>query len=701
MKIPTGGRDSHRNATKVYVDKIDRVLKAELETERSRLIKGPFTFLVQDLVKFRAGRVLNIELPDASVQDRVVVRLLESKDNNKVVAKGFVSSVEDKKVIIQLDKKPVFEEKKKDDKNKTEREDAEGSRFEIRFDIEQFDERAERFRRAINSLESADLSPHIMNSLLGYYEERDNTKFIRVRVLNLAESPKLSKKQMLAVEQSLMKRISLIEGVAGSGKTLVAANIAYSMSRIHKERRKVLICSPLQATVNQLAKILRSEHGIFVVQLTPDLTSDRLDKNYDSSQCLEEIVKDDIENRRIKRMQKQRVEWLKSTKDAHVSAFRTKSTERALLREADVVCCTLEQSLADCLRSIDFKALIIDDAQYSTEYECLLATRFKSIKQIILIGDMRRSEQLASHAMRSGSNRSLDRRRKNRYERRSSFIADNRIRRCLDLPNGLNHDHKTSFLGASIGSLFDRWLARGLPSVVLKFPYRRINKLDVFLSQCFYPFQKKALSISRKVSTEQSPSDKLSWPPKSPIMFDVDMQQYEEIVRKLSSDIRKWDDGASICLITNNDQDIRKLGLEVRADVGCVGDFLGQQRNYVILISKKVSPESMPRRKSLIENDYLNRDDALMIALTRACHGLFIITDLREAILDGLTGDNQSQPIAVGEGWKSLVQYCKEENLVLTKYPDDNPDDNRDVNLDESRQKLKQPSKASEPLVAW
>lgn len=651
-------------AKKEYVADICRVLRSDFAKERARLHGGSYVFSVQDKEKFKRERSFNIDLeglPEAREQDQIVVRLVGS-DSESIVAKGFIGSIRKQKVKIILDNRPKFDDKTTDE-----------SKFEIQFDIARIDEQESRIKTAIESFKLARKSSHVMNCLLNHYEERTNTKYIKTRVLNLVDSPKLSKKQSLAVEQSLMKRISLIEGVAGSGKTLVAANIAYSMSRIHEQRRKVLLCSPLQSTVNQLVKILSSEPGISVVQLTPTLVSDRWDRSFNSKLCLRESAKELVKNRWIERVSQGSRSM--TTGIHYVSEFQIKKTEQALLKDADIVCCTLEQSLDECLRNIDFKVVIIDDAQYAKEYECLLALRYKNIKQVTLIGDMRRTEQLVSHSMKSSRNRSLDRRIKNRYDRRYSFIADSRIRRSLASSNGTK-SRDAIRTDQEVGSLFDRWLARGLPSVVLKLRFRKINKLDAFLRLYFYPFETTHLTVDRKLSSEQRIplNGDIAWPPKTPILLDIDNEPLECIVSKLKSDIARWDPAASICIMTNYDPETKNIGrCNSNEDRGSVNDFLGQQRDYVILVCENKS-ETRLDQKNRVNNDFLLHDEALMIALTRACRCLFVIIDLKkttptESSLPKMNNAASVEPQSIGNGWKSFVQYCQEENMVLRDIP--------------------------------
>lgn len=692
MKLPTSSNKKKSFELTSYTSEVRKVLRREFAEERTRLAGGCCKFQVRDGANFENELTFNIDLdslPTALEQDRVVVLFNEEK----CVARGFICRINaiSKQVKIILNEKPQIPEEAKP------KEGEDFVRFEVCFNLGHYKSRAHTIKAAIESLNSARLSPHILNSLLSCYEERNNTKFIKARALNLAGAPPLSKKQKLAVEQALMKRISLVEGVQGSGKTLVAANIAYSMSRTHRERRKVLICSPLQSTVNLLARILASATGYSgqVVQLTPELLTDRAKKgSYDRRIGLSESVREKLKHRWQHKLFRH-TDLLSSTlnnRRVHLSDFRKWKLERKLLDEADIVCCTLEQSLSDCLRGVPFKALIIDDAQYASEYECLLAisSTSDSLKQVTLLGDMRRSERMIFYSMGSAA-RPQD---KSPYQRRSSFIADSRLRRKLEA-NGLNQEALAA--QTSRQSLFDRWLERGLPSVVLKLRYRKLNKLDTFLRRCTMSFEhngsSSVKSIDRRVSSIEQPTpstsngykpqtdtpqtkrwtilptDDSSWLPGCPVLFDINSSALVGTAKKLIEHIARWTNDAPVCIITNYGQGSDLDDIDKSVERGCASDYLGQQRDYVILLCRKSAPgeHEKIRRKARIENDFLVHNEALMIALTRASRGLFILTDLEETIPDE-TGIME-RSVAVGDAWKSLVGYCREEDLIMEQYP--------------------------------
>ena len=274
--------------------------------------------------------------------------------------------------------------------------------------------------------------PAIHKNLLGFYDERSDLVHDKARVMTFGGlKAKLRGQQRLAIEQSIKRRVSLIEGPAGSGKTLVAAYIAGNMSRL--KRSKVLVCSPIQANVDKLAELIDNIDGVQVVKLPGDCqirarrasaisngTDNRSgtafsgassyieSSDIESSHCdLDKLVNDEIYLQawnRSKDALHNRHDSLRSHAYRMVTSCsqnRRRELEARVLSRADVVCCKNNQAGSYLLNGIEFSVLVLDDVQVTSEIDCLVPMMAKGIKQVVLLSDTRRRVRLARSLRKS------------------------------------------------------------------------------------------------------------------------------------------------------------------------------------------------------------------------------------------------------------------------------------------------------------
>lgn len=364
----------------------------------------------------------------------------------------------------------------------------------------------------------------IHRSLLGIYDERFTILHERTRLMTFGELAQPKGQQRLAIEQAIKRRMSLIEGPAGSGKTLVAAHIAANMSRL--KRAKVLVCSPIQASVDKLAQLIDKIDGIKVVRLpdgpvrlnltemleqgqlkqlrsgSSDGLSSLLEPRPQSSHYhLDKLVEDEIYLQawnRSKGTLGNHHEALHShayRMVATCSQYRRRKIEAKVLKESDIVCCTNKQAGSYLSNGFHFDMLIQDDVQVSSEIDCLAAIMVKGIKQVVLISESRKRIRLARTMKKSQSNSQMTR---NHVEdvidsgrQNGSRSSENSLRRksywkSKGSSTGLNPNDFRSDPSLEAGGLFERLIAIGLPTVDFRVQFRMHGTLSNFVNHHFY-----------------------------------------------------------------------------------------------------------------------------------------------------------------------------------------------------------------------
>ncbi|CAA3026414.1 Hypothetical predicted protein [Olea europaea subsp. europaea] len=307
-------------------------------------------------------------------------------------------------------------------------------------------------------------------NLMGIYDERsdlmvnDRTRVLTTLGAELRLRP--NGQQRAAIEQALKRRLTLVEGPAGSGKTLVAALIAANACRLRQSR--VLVCSPIQATVNKLTELLLDlVGGLQVIKLPEDAnaktrnsrpaplgrrTSERRprgsragsssasstlrkrnsyldgggcgggvdDDDYalgeqlanEASRChLDKIVDDEIY---LEAYARSKDTLGHSHEQLHAHAYRMVSgcsllkrreMELKMISKANVVCCTTVQAGSYLLKGSEFDLLILDDQHVTSELDSLVAIMTKGIKQVTLLSDTRRRIRLARSRLSARSSK--------------------------------------------------------------------------------------------------------------------------------------------------------------------------------------------------------------------------------------------------------------------------------------------------------
>ena len=198
--------------------------------------------------------------------------------------------------------------------------------------------------------------------------------------------PALNRSQVGAVENALLRPVTLIQGPPGTGKTLTSATIVYHLVKTTMSSGPVLICAPSNTAVDHLAEKVSSA-GLKCVRFCA-----RARENVHSNVAhlsLHELIKDAKRFPELAKLQQLMDETggeLSSGDEVRLNELRRKAEEK-VLAEAEVICCTCVSSGAPRIaRMKPFGALLIDEAMQATEPETLLPIVL-GVRQLILVGD--------------------------------------------------------------------------------------------------------------------------------------------------------------------------------------------------------------------------------------------------------------------------------------------------------------------------
>ena len=300
------------------------------------------------------------------------------------------------------------------------------------------------FDTALRRFEKQSCSAALHRCLLGYYSNRDDSITPKSRVVVIGELPKLKHHQVLALEQSIKRRISLVEGPAGSGKTLIAAHVASNIARV--KDYKVLVCSPLQSTVDTIVELIDRVTSVEVLKL-PNGDRGRTSNgspHFDHFKKIQTIGRRRSEDsdadlkslsdcRDIDRLVDDEIYWdawhkfkpiyRNDADEMHEqalrqvscsSSWRRRKIEKRLLNQVNIVCCTTLQVGSPLIEDLSFDMLILDDAQLISEIDCFMPLMAKGLKQVTMLSDMRdqirlaRVKRMLSASMPSHERKSTD-----------------------------------------------------------------------------------------------------------------------------------------------------------------------------------------------------------------------------------------------------------------------------------------------------
>lgn len=658
-------KKSYKLATNTNFTRLNKALeedtKQKLKILLAKSIRVSFDSLGDDgSTPIKGIIVKRSNLPDVTVNECI---LLINSQTNKQEARGVITEVNSDEIKIKLEK--PFTIGKDEDPGKKE--------FKIVFDDESLLRRKKRVQSALRKFKRLSCSLPIHKCLLGYYKDELNLRYKKARVVPVNGLQPLEGAQILAVEQSLKKRVSLIEGVAGSGKTMVAANIASSTSRLRGQ--KVLICSPSKSTVIKLTNLLANTECIKVVRLQkrPLIAFAPMMKSRKKFTSIKDCSLDILVNQAIYRLAWNRLkrspyESRREQAKLHVKAINLvknssfwlrRKMELKILSRADVVCCTLDEAGDACLNDVKFDMLIIDDVQIASEIDCTVPLMKKGLKQVTLLSDMRIGIRMARSLEQQPNNikKALLKSSSTRPVKSSPGIKSNSDR--IDLEQIKEP-----------GKLFEKLLKIGLAPVALKCQYRMQETLATFPNYRFYLSRLKTDTSTNKILEKRifrdflNDENRFNWLPNrecltalfnSPNMIDT----ARDIIYKLVS--RENISRDQIGIITN---DLTNINIDFDGvELGTINEFFGQERDFIVLLTLEINLGS----KISEDANYLANNAALSAVMTRAKLGLFIVANIKDILKNDKESPETSKvkhSAKYCDSWLDLVKFYAKNNLV-------------------------------------
>lgn len=463
---------------------------------------------------------------------------------------------------------------------------------------------------------------YLYHLLLGHEVEPQTIRMNLPNKVMAQGLPELNHSQVAAVKSVLQKPLSLIQGPPGTGKTVTSATIVYQLAQ--QSQSQVLVCAPSNVAVDQLTEKIHST-GLKVVRLAAK-SREAVSSSVDFL-TLHHLVKqlavqskDDLYRLQLLKEQSQ---GELSQKDERRYRTLKRNAERAILQNADVICCTCVGSGDPRLNNFRFRQVLIDEATQATEPECIIPI-IRGAKQVILVGDHCQLGPviMCKKAARAGLSRSL----------------------------------------------FERLILLGTRPVRLQVQYRMHPALSEFPSNIFYEG-----SLQNGVTAEERRHERLmfTWPVEDKPMFfycSMGQEEYsssgtsylnrteaanvEKIVTQFfKSGINPSQIGvitpyegqrAHIVAYMQRNGSLRKQLYE-ELEVASVDSFQGREKDFIIL--------SCVRSNEHQGIGFLNDPRRLNVALTRAKYGVVVLGNPKVL---------SRQPL-----WNTLLCHFKKHNVLV------------------------------------
>jgi regulator of nonsense transcripts 1 len=433
--------------------------------------------------------------------------------------------------------------------------------------------------------------------------------------------PLLNHSQAHAVKTVLTRPLSLIQGPPGTGKTVTSASIVYHLASLNQG--PILVVAPSNVAVDHLTEKIHKT-GLRVVRIAAKCREDV--SSAVSFLALHEQVKNipssgSVELAKLIQLKEDRGEL--SAKDEQRYLKLLRASEQAILKAAQIICCTCVGAGDARLKGYRFRAVILDEATQAVEPEALIPIVHHT-KQLVLIGDHR---QLGPVILNKAA-----------------------------VKAGLNQ------------SLFERLILLGLRPIRLQVQYRMHPCLSEFPSNHFY---EGSLQNGVTAAERQRRSLDFPWPSLTSPMFFLSTGGSEEISSSGTSYLNRAEAShvekivtrllkcailpSQIGVITPYDgqrafiQQLMQLSGPLRKDmyaeveVASVDAFQGREKDYIIL--------SCVRSNDHQGIGFLSDPRRLNVALTRAKYGLVVLGNPRVLGKDPL--------------WYSLIRHFQSKSLLM------------------------------------
>ncbi len=413
--------------------------------------------------------------------------------------------------------------------------------------------------------------------------------------------------------------LRLSPGPPGTGKTVTSATIIYHLNKINGGQ--VLVCAPSNVAVDQLCERIHRT-GLKTVRVTAKSRED-VDSPVGFLSLHEQVRMNDSNIELVKLNQLKSELGELSSQDEKKFKQLTRSAEREILTNADVICCTCVGAGDPRLSRFKFRTVLIDESTQSAEPECMIPLVL-GCKQVVLVGD---------------------------HQQLGPVIMNKKAAKA-----GLNQ------------SLFERLVILGCAPIRLNVQYRMHPCLSEFPSNMFYEG-----SLQNGVTMQQRLRRDVDFPwpvVDSPMMFWSNLGN-EEISASGTSYLNRTEASNVEKIITR----FFKAGVQPQ-DIGIITPYEGQ-RSYVVSSMqtngsfkkenyKEIEVASVDafqgREKDFIvlscvrSNDhqgigFLSDPRRLNVALTRAKYGLVILGNPKVL---------SKHPL-----WHYLLLHFKERNCLV------------------------------------
>lgn len=469
------------------------------------------------------------------------------------------------------------------------------------------------------AVDEMSVSGYIFHRLLGHEVAAAPMKTQMPKKFSVPGLPELNGSQINAVKSVLQKPLSLIQGPPGTGKTVTSATIIYHLAKINGGQ--VLVCAPSNVAVDQLCERIHRT-GLKTVRLTAKSRED-VESPVGFLSLHEQVRMNDsnVELAKLSQLKNELGEL--SLQDEKKFKQLTRSAEREILSNADVICCTCVGAGDPRLTKFKFRTVLIDESTQSAEPECMIPLVL-GCKQVVLVGD---------------------------HQQLGPVIMNKKAAKA-----GLNQ------------SLFERLVILGCAPIRLNVQYRMHPCLSEFPSNMFYEG-----SLQNGVTMQQRLRKEVDFPwpvTDSPMMFWANLGN-EEISASGTSYLNRTEASNVEKIITR----FFKAGVQP-GDIGIITPYEGQ-RSYVVSSMqqngtfnkenyKEIEVASVDafqgREKDFIvlscvrSNDhqgigFLSDPRRLNVALTRAKYGLVILGNPKVL---------SKHPL-----WHYLLLHFKERNCLV------------------------------------
>ena len=254
------------------------------------------------------------------------------------------------------------------------------------------------------AIDEMSVSGYIFHRLLGHEVAAAPMRTQMPKKFSVPGLPELNNSQVNAVKSVLQKPLSLIQGPPGTGKTVTSATVIYHLAKINGGQ--VLVCAPSNVAVDQLCERVHRT-GLKVVRVTAKSRED-VDSPVGFLSLHEQVRMNDtnVELNKLNQLKAELGEL--SSQDEKKFKQLTRTAEREILTNADVICCTCVGAGDPRLAKLKFRTVLIDESTQSAEPECMIPLVL-GCKQVVLVGDHQQLGPVIMNkkAAKAGLNQSL------------------------------------------------------------------------------------------------------------------------------------------------------------------------------------------------------------------------------------------------------------------------------------------------------